>query len=113
MTPAIPKPSMHELAAKLYNPSAYDKQSSLGNNFGSTIMIINGGLECGSGRENAGAASRGSYYNSLLEYFGLPKEDHLGCAHMKPFSTRSSSNYEQNFWGGNSYGTCKVVPWNT
>ena len=71
MTPAAPKPSMHELATKLYVPNAYDKTQGLDSIFGATTMVINGGLECSSGTENDGALDRANYYSHLLDYFNL------------------------------------------
>lgn len=82
MTPQSPKPSMHEAATRIYQPNSYDQKRGLGANFGSTIMIINGGLECTTSnkQENAGAAKRESHYSNFLEYFGLPAETGKTCA---------------------------------
>ena len=46
MSPSAPKPSMHEVATRLYVPNAFDTAQGLGPFFGATTMIINGGLEC-------------------------------------------------------------------
>ena len=46
MTPQAPKPSIHELATKLYVPNTSDVSRGLGAIFGASTMIINGGLEC-------------------------------------------------------------------
>lgn len=64
MTPQAPKPSMHEIATKLYVPSAYDVSQGLGSVFGATTMVINGGLECTTpdGQENGNSQLRSSYY---------------------------------------------------
>lgn len=116
MTPQAPKPSIHELATKLYEPNAYDVSAGLGPNFGSTIMIINGGLECTTEdhEENSNALLREGYYAQYLEYFGLPAETELTCALMQPFTTESASNIAQSIdknW--DKTNECKVVSWFT
>ena len=93
MTPASPKPSMHELATKLYIPNAHDISQGLDSVFGATTMVINGGIECSSGEESDGALERASNYAHFLDYFNLPAEFGTGCATMQPFSTDSSSAY--------------------
>ena len=54
MFPQAPKPSMHEIATRLYVPNDADVEAGLGSIFGSATMVINGGLECTteSGEEN-------------------------------------------------------------
>ena len=76
MTPQSPMPSMHEVATRSYKPNSFDKKRGLGANFGTTIMIMNGVIECNtsSGKEGKGPKERGSYYSSFLDYFGLPAE---------------------------------------
>ena len=37
--------------------------------FGATIMIINGGIECGHGSEKPQALHRQAYYRKFAEYF--------------------------------------------
>ena len=66
MTPAQPKPSMHEVATGLYVPNARDTTAGLSSKFGTTTMIINGGLECGKGTETDGGLDRANYYSHLL-----------------------------------------------
>ena len=64
MTPQAPKPSIHELATKLYVPSASDVTKGLGPSFGASTMVINGGLECTTddGTENANSLMRMEYH---------------------------------------------------
>ena len=95
MSPQAPKPSIHELATKLYVPNASDVTLGLGSVFGATTMVINGGLECDTedGVENENSAKRLGYYQEFLTYFGLPAETGLGCATMKTFDDSSASNY--------------------
>jgi len=109
MTPASPKPSMHEIATNLYIPNMMDESQGLDSIFGATTMIINGGIECSSGSENDGALDRANYYAHLLDYFDLPTELGTGCSTMQPFSKFSSSAYSQNFAKGGNIDECEVV----
>ena len=81
-------------------------------------MIINGALECTTddGQENENSQYRMEYFKAFLSYFGLPEEEDLGCATMKPFDDASSSNYPQSVDRNWDYGhdyECKVAPWHT
>jgi hypothetical protein len=69
---------MHDVMTGFFEPNDIDKGAKITNTFGTTINIINGGLECG--MENSKAASRGEYYLKWLNFFGMPPEDGLGCA---------------------------------
>jgi len=51
MTPQYPKPSQHEAVTGFMVPTASDIAAGLGNNFGTTVDIINGGIECRQGTE--------------------------------------------------------------
>lgn len=71
MTPTPTKPSMHEIATKLYVPNAFDTGRGLGSFFGATTMVINGGLECTTddGVESWQSTLRLGYYQNFLAYF--------------------------------------------
>jgi len=79
---------MHEVATKLYVPNAIDTLNGLGAFFGTTTMVINGGLECTTDdrKENTNSQARIGFYKNFLDYFNLPSENDLGCATMQPFS---------------------------
>ena len=47
MTPQPPKPSMHDIATGFFTPNAADIEGNILADFGTTINIINGSLECG------------------------------------------------------------------
>jgi len=68
MEPQAPKPSMHEIATKMYKPNHSDIKAGLGANFGSATMVINGGLECTTKdhKENVSSQARASYYKAFL-----------------------------------------------
>jgi len=68
MEPSAPKPSIHEIATRMYVPNASDVAAGLGSNFGSATMVINGGLECTTedGDENPNSEYRIEYYKEFL-----------------------------------------------
>ena len=47
VTPQSPKPSMHDVVAGFWEPNSAELAANINFGFGSTIMIINGALECG------------------------------------------------------------------
>ena len=46
MTPANPKPSMHEVVTGFFTPNSVDTSVGITATFGATTNIINGGIEC-------------------------------------------------------------------
>jgi len=73
---------MHDVATGFMVPTTADENGGFDATFGTTINIINGGLECGTGNDSTKATMRGHYYEDFLEYFELPVEDGLGCANQ-------------------------------
>jgi hypothetical protein len=72
---------MHDVTSGFFEPNALDSAAGIQGGFGSTINIINGGIECGGGT-NTKAESRGDYYLEFLSEFGIDptNEEDLGCA---------------------------------
>jgi hypothetical protein len=98
MTPQSPKPSMHEVMAGIMEPNSDDKLDGYDNGFGTTINIINGGLECGSGLASSYQKkhdNRGSNFAELLNYFGLPEEtdDSKKCTDQTKFNKTTRSGW--------------------
>ena len=83
MTPQSPKPSIHDVTTGFMIPTDADTMAGIGANFGATINIINGGIECG--RSTDQAKNRIKYYKAFLDYFKLPEEEEssLSCAEQK------------------------------
>ena len=52
-----------------WRPNKDDQRRRLEPGFGATIMIINGGIECGHGSEKPQALHRQAYYRKFAEYF--------------------------------------------
>jgi len=85
--PQPPKPSMLHVIDGTWVPNEEDKKNKLEPGFGATIMIINGGIECGHGSEKPQAVNRQEYYRHFAEYFKVDiSGEELSCAHMKPFN---------------------------
>jgi len=98
---------MHDVVTGHMQPTKEDKKHSFGPNFGTTINIINGGLECGkSAPYPKKALKRGKYYKKFLNYFKLDEEDDLGCANQPEFPT-GGWGYDYGYWEG--FGEIKCV----
>ena len=113
MTPQSPKPSMHDVMSGLFKPNSVDSNQGIKGGFGSTINILNGGIECGKGYEIDKAANRGGYYKEFLTYFKLDaaKETDLGCAGEKPFVAGGAADLHAYFEKGTESGKCELVSW--
>lgn len=115
MTPQSPKPSMHDVVTGFYVPNAVDEAAGIKGGFGSTINIINGGIECGGG-SNAKAENRGLAYLEFLDEFDLDPEGDLSCANEGSFpfgGTGDADGYFQNGRDVNNPGECELVSWQT
>jgi hypothetical protein len=73
MTPQGNKPSAHQVMSGGWTPNTADKQNGRKPGFGSTINIINGGLECGVAITRAGSDSdaKEKEQNRIDTYKGL------------------------------------------
>ena len=73
---------MHDVMCGLFEPNEIDIEFGIRGGFGSTINIINGGVECGGDVENKKASNRGDYFKEFLAVLGLDPdlEENLGCA---------------------------------
>ena len=113
MTPQSPKPSMHDVMSGLFEPNDVDTAQGIQGGFGSTINILNGGIECGFGYEITKAANRGSHYTEFLNYFGLnaSEETDLGCAYEDSFLAGGAGDLKAYFQKGSEDGKCELVTW--
>ena len=113
--PQPPKPSMLHVIDGTWVPNAADKAAGAGNNFATTIMIIN--AECGGGTERASAQNRIDYYKQFAHDLGWDySKEQLSCANMQRFSGASSAAYniywEMDWRYGNDY-KCQLVSYQT
>merc|ERR1739844_433091 len=113
MTPQNPKPSMHDVMTGLYTPNAADAAAGIKGGFGSTINIINGGVECGShGAEHIKAAARGKYFISFLQALGIDEETEpdMGCANEGHFPSGGAGGLVKGYFGASTkQGECELV----
>lgn len=106
---------MHDVVSGFFEPNATDEAAGIKGGFGSTINIINGGIECGGGT-NSKAENRGDYYLEFLSAFGIDGsgEQDLGCATEGSFPTGGTGDAPGFFTSeGASSGECKLVTWQT
>ncbi len=85
MTPQYPKPSCHDIMTGKWRPTAIDSAGGRLPGFGATVNVINGGVECGKGRNMEETANRYQYYRYFCNYFHVSPGDHIECADQKPF----------------------------
>ncbi len=115
--PQPPKPSMLHVLDGTWQPNTSDINNGLKPGFGSTIMIINGGVECGGIDDIAQGKNRISYYKNFAKYFdfNIPEDEVLGCkAPMKSFHDTGAGAikvYWDTDWSG--VGKCKLVGYQT
>ncbi|WP_202413755.1 glycoside hydrolase family 19 protein [Duganella sp. CY15W] len=113
--PQPPKPSMLHVLDGTWVPNAADNAAGAGNNFATTIMIIN--AECGTGTEKPAAQNRIDYYKQFAADLGWNVgSEQLSCASMQRFNSSSSAAYniywEKNWNTGGDY-QCQLVSYQT
>lgn len=84
MTPSNPKPSMHDVVTGFWEPNSVDAGQGITSGFGTTINIINGGLECGKGYTTQQAQGRQTAYANFASYYGFQVVN-PGCENMQGF----------------------------
>ena len=121
MQPRPPKPSMFELIYGYWTPPAGSSSEDPGSDFGTSIMIINGGIECGGSKATAQAANRVKYYAGFMDYFGLQdkivdshKSTSMSCANMLAFEPKHGAAYP-SYWeeDWSALGQCQLVTYET
>ncbi len=115
--PQPPKPSMLHVLDGTWKPNAADQANGATNSFASTIMIINGGIECNSGTDKPQAANRISYYKEFAREFGVNiAGEQLSCATQRPFDRNGagslSISWEKDWHAGQEY-KCMLVNYQT
>lgn len=85
MTPQFPKPSCHDIMNGNWKPNANDLQKGRVPGFGATVNVINGGVECGTGKDLEKTAYRYKYYQHFCKYFNVPPGENISCSNQKPF----------------------------
>lgn len=87
MTAQAPKPSCHDVMIGKWKPTEKDIESGRIPGFGTTVNIINGGIECGQGKPLPKTQYRYEYYQYFCKYFGVKPGENITCSNQKPFGT--------------------------
>jgi len=111
VSPQPPKPSMQHVVDGTWQPNDEERSAGRVPGFGATIMVINGGLECGSPSDPR-SLNRQKHYKQYCEMLGVPikPEERLDCAGMGQFSASGSAN-PAIYWEPDQ--NCKLVRWQT
>ncbi|XP_030450745.2 endochitinase-like [Syzygium oleosum] len=86
MTPQSPKPSCHDVITGRWAPSAADKSAGRVAGYGAVTNIINGGLECGRGKD-ARVEDRIGFYKRYCDILGVGYGNNLDCYSQRPFGS--------------------------
>ncbi len=75
LTPQAPKPAMLHVIDRTWSPSQREIDAGIGYGFGTTINIINGGIECGEqNRDKGQPVNRIRYWQGLAAHYQIPIE---------------------------------------
>lgn len=85
MTAQPPKPSCHQAVSGEWTPGAGDRANGRFPGFGVTVNIINGGVECGTGKDQDRTLHRYQYYRYFCAFLRVTPGEHVGCADQRPF----------------------------
>jgi basic endochitinase B len=85
MTPQYPKPSCHDIMIGKWKPTDADLQKGRIPGFGATVNVINGGVECGIGKDLEKTSYRYQYYQYFCNFFGVLPGENISCSNQKPF----------------------------
>ncbi|RLN15760.1 chitinase 8-like [Panicum miliaceum] len=84
MTAQPPKPSCHDVILGNWAPSDADAAAGRVPGYGAITNIINGGIECGVGPNDANV-NRIGYYQRYCDMFGVGYGDNLDCYSQQHF----------------------------
>lgn len=107
LTPQAPKPAMLHVIDRTWVPSQRELDAGIGYGFGTTINIINGGIECGEQNKNKGQpVNRIRYWEGLAAHFQIPIENDETntCWQQTPYGSlnlNGATNVLYTNWDGN------------
>ncbi|XVE87513.1 hypothetical protein DITRI_Ditri18aG0123900 [Diplodiscus trichospermus] len=84
MTPQGNKPSCHNVIIGRWTPSEADRAAGRVPGYGVITNIINGGLECGRGRDSR-VEDRIGFYRRYCDIFGISYGNNLDCYNQRSF----------------------------
>ena len=95
LTPQAPKPAMLHVIDRTWVPSSAELGAGIGYGFGTTINIINGGIECGEQNRLKGQpVNRISYWQGLSDHYQITRQDDEKntCWQQTPFGSLNLNN---------------------
>jgi len=107
LTPQAPKPAMLHVIDRTWSPSQRETNAGIGYGFGTTINVINGGIECGAHNKNKGQpVNRISYWEGLSAHYSIPTEndEQNTCWQQTPFGSlnlNGTTDVLYTNWDGN------------
>jgi len=90
LTPQAPKPAMLHVIDRTWSPSVRETEAGITYGFGTTINVINGGIECGEQNRTKGQpVNRIRYWEGLSEHYNIPLEsdEKNTCYQQKPYGS--------------------------
>ncbi|WP_256384058.1 chitinase [Photobacterium toruni] len=90
LTPQAPKPAMLHVIDRTWVPSQRETDAGIGYGFGTTINVINGGIECGEQNKDKGQpVNRIRYWEGLVENYQITlKSDETNtCWQQTPYGS--------------------------
>ena len=85
MQPQFPKPSCHDIMIGKWVPTPADSLQGRLPGFGATVNVINGGVECGTGKDNLKTSYRYQYYLYFCSFLGVDPGENIRCSNQQPF----------------------------
>lgn len=90
LTPQAPKPAMLHVIDRTWTPSQRETDAGIGYGFGTTINVINGGIECGEQNKDKGQpVNRIRYWEGLVENYqiSLQSDETNTCWQQTPYGS--------------------------
>nr|VVV03936.1 hypothetical protein AW0309160_01319 [Aliivibrio wodanis] len=107
LTPQAPKPAMLHVIDRTWTPSQRETDAGIGYGFGTTINVINGGIECGEQNKDKGQpVNRIRYWEGLAKHYQIPVEadETNTCWQQTPYGSlnlNGATDVLYTNWDGN------------
>ncbi|WP_428772253.1 chitinase [Vibrio sp.] len=107
LTPQAPKPAMLHVIDRTWVPSLRETDAGIGYGFGTTINVINGGIECGEQNKDKGQpVNRIRYWQGLSDHYQIPKpaDEVDTCWQQTPYGSlnlNGATDVLYTNWDGN------------
>ncbi|MBY8273171.1 chitinase [Vibrio fluvialis] len=107
LTPQAPKPAMLHVIDRTWVPSQREIDAGIGYGFGTTINVINGGIECGEQNKDKGQpVNRIRYWEGLAEHYQIPQQpdEKNTCWQQTPYgglNLNGATDVLYTNWDGN------------